>query len=230
MWMPYVGASYHLTPNKLTTIWKSEVPDEIKRRFFQAVVVYVLLYGCTTLTLTKRLEKRLDVKYRRICVSFLNRSRKQYTTNWPFLSSISKLFKSNEKHVRDTSMRDGLLGGMARESARLMMMKMLHSVQTIDGPLFLWCIYLPTPPHGQNFFLSPWLISITKLLSPFGPTIYSLLRGGERIVGFIRFPNFKGERFIFNPRPENLSFIPIWNANSLVQDLNYCCRIHFLQW
>ena len=31
----------------------------MKRSFFQAVVVSILLYGCTTWTLTKRLEKKL---------------------------------------------------------------------------------------------------------------------------------------------------------------------------
>ena len=32
----------------------------MKRSFFQAAVVSILLYGCTTLTLTKRLEKKVD--------------------------------------------------------------------------------------------------------------------------------------------------------------------------
>ena len=31
----------------------------MKRSFFQAAVVSILLYGCTTWTLTKRLEKKL---------------------------------------------------------------------------------------------------------------------------------------------------------------------------
>ena len=47
--------------DRLLTIWKSDLSDKIKMQFFQAVVVSVLLYGCTTLTLTKRLEeKKLD--------------------------------------------------------------------------------------------------------------------------------------------------------------------------
>ena len=35
----------------------------MKRGFFQAVVISMLLYGCTTWTLTKRLEKKLDGNY-----------------------------------------------------------------------------------------------------------------------------------------------------------------------
>ena len=42
--------------NRLSIIWKSDLTDKMKRSFFQAVVVSILLYGCTTWTLTKRLE------------------------------------------------------------------------------------------------------------------------------------------------------------------------------
>ncbi len=38
-------------------MWKSDLTDKMKRSFFQAAVVSILLYGCTTWTLTKRLEK-----------------------------------------------------------------------------------------------------------------------------------------------------------------------------
>ena len=42
--------------DRLSIIWKSYLTDKMKRSFFQAVVVSMLLYGCTTWTLTKRLE------------------------------------------------------------------------------------------------------------------------------------------------------------------------------
>ena len=42
--------------DKLSVIWKSNLTDKMKRSFFQAAVVSILLYGCTTWTLTKRLE------------------------------------------------------------------------------------------------------------------------------------------------------------------------------
>ena len=38
----------------------------MKRSFFQAAVVSLLLYGCTTWTLTKRLEKKLNGNYTRM--------------------------------------------------------------------------------------------------------------------------------------------------------------------
>ena len=40
---------------QLSIIWKSDLTDKTKRSFFQAAVVSILLYGCTTWTLTKRL-------------------------------------------------------------------------------------------------------------------------------------------------------------------------------
>ena len=42
--------------------------------FFQAVVVFILLYGCTIWTLTKRLEKKLDGNYTRMLRAILNKS------------------------------------------------------------------------------------------------------------------------------------------------------------
>ena len=34
--------------NRLSTIWKSDLTDKMKRSFFQAAVTSILLYGCTT--------------------------------------------------------------------------------------------------------------------------------------------------------------------------------------
>ena len=45
--------------DRLTTLWKSDLLNKIECKIFHVVVVSVLLYGCTTWTLTKRLEKKL---------------------------------------------------------------------------------------------------------------------------------------------------------------------------
>ena len=50
----------------------------MKRCFFQAAVVSTLLYGCTTWTLTKRLEKKLDGNYTRMLRAILNKSWRQH--------------------------------------------------------------------------------------------------------------------------------------------------------
>ena len=60
--------------NRLSIIWKSDLTDKMERSFFQAVVVSILLYGCTTWTLTKQLEKKLDGNYTRMLRAILNKS------------------------------------------------------------------------------------------------------------------------------------------------------------
>ena len=52
--------------NWLMVIWKSDLTDKMKCSFFQAAVVMKLLYGCTSWTLTKHIEKKLDSNYTRM--------------------------------------------------------------------------------------------------------------------------------------------------------------------
>ena len=64
--------------DRLSIIWKSDLTDKMKRRFFQAAVVSILLYGCTTWTLTKRLKKKLDGNNTRVLRAILNKSWRQH--------------------------------------------------------------------------------------------------------------------------------------------------------
>ena len=66
--------------DKLSIIWKSDLTELMKRSFFQAAVVSILLYGCTTWTQAKRLEKKLDGNYTRRLRAILNKSWRQHTT------------------------------------------------------------------------------------------------------------------------------------------------------
>ena len=52
-----------------------------KGSFFQAVVVSILLYGCTTWTLTKRMDKKLDGNYPRMLRAILSKSWRQHPKN-----------------------------------------------------------------------------------------------------------------------------------------------------
>ena len=60
--------------DRLSVIWKSDLTDKRKHSFFPAAVVSILLYGCTTWTLTKRMEKKLDGNYTRFLREILNKS------------------------------------------------------------------------------------------------------------------------------------------------------------
>ena len=65
----------------------------MKRSFFHVAVVSILLYGCTTLALKKRLEKKLDGIYTRMLRAILNKCWRQHPTKhqiYGHLPSITK--------------------------------------------------------------------------------------------------------------------------------------------
>ena len=80
--------------NRLSIIWKSDLTDKRTRSFFQAAVVSILLYGCTTWTLTKRLEKKLDGNYTRILQAILNNSWRQHLTRHQLYGHLPPITKT----------------------------------------------------------------------------------------------------------------------------------------
>ena len=60
--------------------------------FFQAAVVSILLYGCTTLT--KREEKRLDGNYTRMLRAILNKSWRQHPTKQQLYGHLPPITKT----------------------------------------------------------------------------------------------------------------------------------------
>ena len=78
----------------ISIIWKSDLTDKMKCSFFQAAVVSILLYGCTTWTLTKRLEKKLDGNYTRMLRATLNKSWRQYTTRIQLYGHLPPMTKT----------------------------------------------------------------------------------------------------------------------------------------
>ena len=79
---------------KLSIIWKSDMTDKMKRSFFQAAVVSILLYGCTTWTLTKRLEKKLNGNYTRMLRAILNKSWRQHPTRHQLYGHLPPITKT----------------------------------------------------------------------------------------------------------------------------------------
>ena len=89
---------------RFSIIWKSDLTDKMKRCFFQAAVVSILLYGCTTWTLTKRLEKKLDDNYTKMLWAILDKSKRQHPTRhqlYGHLPSITKTIQARRsRHAR----------------------------------------------------------------------------------------------------------------------------------
>ena len=86
--------------DKLSIIWKSDLTDKRKRSFFQAAVVSILLYGCTTWTLTKRLKKKQDGNYTRMLLAILNKSWRQHPTKHQLYGHLPPITKNIQ--VRQT--------------------------------------------------------------------------------------------------------------------------------
>ena len=82
--------------NRLSIIWKSDLTDKMKDSFFQAAVVVILLYGCTTWTLSKRLEKKLDGNYTRMLRAILNKSWQQHPTRHQLYGYLPPITKTIE--------------------------------------------------------------------------------------------------------------------------------------
>ena len=80
--------------DRLSIIWKSDLTDKMNRSFFQAAVVSILLYGCNTWTLTKRLEKKLDGNYTRMLRAILNKSWQQHPTRHQLYCHLPPITKT----------------------------------------------------------------------------------------------------------------------------------------
>ena len=61
---------------------------------FQVAVVSILLYGCTTWTLTKRPEKKLDGNYTRMLRAILNKSWRQHPTGHQLYGHLPPITKT----------------------------------------------------------------------------------------------------------------------------------------
>ena len=95
--------------------------------FFQATVVSMLLYWCTTWTLTKRMEKKLDGNYTRMLWAILNKSWRQHPTKEQLYAHLPSITKTIQ--VRRTR-RAGHCWGSKHE---------------LISDILLW-----TPSHGRT--------------------------------------------------------------------------------
>ena len=96
--------------DSLSVIWKSHLTDKIKRSFFQAAVLSILIYGCTTWTLTKRMQKKLDGNYIRMLQAILNNPRGntlQSSSYTAIYRPSRKLSKLDESDMQDTAREAG---------------------------------------------------------------------------------------------------------------------------
>ena len=151
--------------DRLSVVWNSDLTDKRKRSFFQAASI--LLYGCTTLTLTKRMEKKLDGNYTRMLRVILKKSWRQHPTKQQLYSHLRPIRKTIK--IRRTRH----VGHCWRSS------------DEIINDVFLW-----TPSHGGEKVGRPARAYIQQLcantgcspLRPAGSNEWwgGVARGGQR--------------------------------------------------
>ena len=86
---------------------RSDLTDKMKRSFFQAAVVSILLYGCTKRTLTIQMEKKLDCNFTGMLRAILNKSWRQqlygHLTASRYTATYHLLSKLGEPDMQDTA-------------------------------------------------------------------------------------------------------------------------------
>ena len=80
--------------DRLSVIRKSDPTNKMKRSFFQVAVVSILLYGCTTWTQTKWMEKKLDGNYTRMLRAILNKSWRWHPKKQQLYSHLPPIMKT----------------------------------------------------------------------------------------------------------------------------------------
>ena len=75
-------------------IWKSDLTNKIKHSLFQAAVVSILLYGCTTWMLTKQMEEKLNSNYTRMLHAILNKYWRHLPTKQQLYSHLPPIMKT----------------------------------------------------------------------------------------------------------------------------------------
>jgi hypothetical protein len=75
----------------MKSIWKSHLSRETKLRLFRATAETILLYGCTTWSLTKQEERALDGTYTRMLRMVLNLHWSLHTSNHDLYGSLDKI-------------------------------------------------------------------------------------------------------------------------------------------
>ena len=103
-----------ITPKAINSINLiiSLIPNIYNIYIYIYIYTSILLYGCTTWTLTKRLKKKLDCNYTRMLRAILNKSWRQHPTRHQLFCSFilysfcdgtsQKLYKINEPDTQDT--------------------------------------------------------------------------------------------------------------------------------
>ena len=195
--------------DRLSIIWKSDLTDKMKRSIFQAAVISILLYGCTTWTLTKQLKKNLDGNYTRKLRAILNKSWRQHPTRHQLYGQLPPVTKTIQ--VRRT-----------RHAGHCW-----RSKDELISDVLLW-----TPAYGQAKAGRPARTYILQLCKDTGCSPENLpeaMNDREKWRERVRDIRASGTTWWWWWWWWWKDVSAMRNANSLVHDLNSSRRVHFLR-
>ncbi len=133
--------------NKLTKIWKSNLPRATKVNIFQATVESILLYGSETWTVTTKVRKILDGCYTRLLRSALDVGWQSHTSNKELYGDLPRVSDKIKKR------RLQFAGHCLRSSGQVV------------SDLVLW-----TPMHGKRSVGRPTRTYVDLLCQDTGQT------------------------------------------------------------
>ena len=147
--------------DRLLVMPKSDLTDKIKCSFFLEPVVLILLYWCTTWTLTKSMEKKLDGNYTRMLQAILNKSWRQHPTKQQLYGHLPPIMKTMK--VRRT-----------RHAGHYW-----KSKDELLSNILLW-----TPLHGQAKAGRPARTNVQQLRADTGCSLEDLLEAMDNRDGW----------------------------------------------
>ena len=150
-------------------ISKSDLTDKIKSIFFPAAVLSILLYGCTKLTLTKRMEKKFDGNYTRLLWAIKKQVLEGTLHKKQLCSHLPPMRKTNNIHHHHVV----LLARISLTLSRHFSISFIASGRPSGlhpGSSHSCCMYVPA---GRRAFVQPyvgshrstWLISASSAVS-----------------------------------------------------------------
>ena len=122
--------------NKLTKIWKSNLPRSSKIKLFQATVESILLYGSETWTVTTKVRKMLDGCYTRLLRSPLNISWKTHMTNEQFYGDLPKV--SDKIKKRRLQFAGHCLRSSGQVVSNLVLLKPMYGKRGAGRPIMTY--------------------------------------------------------------------------------------------
>ena len=160
----------------------------MKRSFFQTFVS-ILLYGCTTWTLTKRMPKKLDGNYTKMLSAILNKSWRHHPTKqqlYGHLPPSRKLSKLDEPDMQNTA------GDVGTSSYVMYSSAPLHMTEKKQGDNL-------EPTYSSSVSIRSVTLRTCRKWRMIG-------RGGERGSGISVLVARQDERTIKLKRKENFKY------------------------